>query len=154
MKLLYEIPIYSFPRERVTQFWEDKYSRDISTREDKQEIVKALKQAGYPANCWKFNEIVGYVSIFLQNQDIVASLAYDARERTVIGGKARIRIDPSTLFRVCIRENRTSTEVMDELKSRIEYESKHHRWLKKRYIYTEAFYNVAENLDWHSIVWG
>jgi len=61
--LVYEIPVYSMPEEVFV----DKYSKRFEDLRG----AELLKQVNYPKGVWHFNQIIGYVTVSVDEFDIL-----------------------------------------------------------------------------------
>ncbi len=152
---IFEIPVYSFTQEKVQKHWDKFYRKQISDKgyDDAQqnEIISKLKSIENSKMIWKYNEIVGYITINIQRMDILAMLYKDMRRRIQIGGKCKISLADPSLFRVRVKKLHSSKQIIDMLKSEINMLQKEHYWLRKRFIYTETFYNICPYINWDQL---
>lgn len=64
-KKLFDIPIYSVSQKDFAQ----KYNAQFDGRD--KDIVQKLKQKQYPQGIWIYNQIIGFVAIFMDKNDII-----------------------------------------------------------------------------------
>lgn len=91
-KLIYQIPIYSMPKKEFEHRWDKwknkwyKRSRQMGNSiEEADQVITNVMQLQYPRNVWEYNQIVGFVEIFINSTDIVFNIqkTLDTRIRAV-----------------------------------------------------------------------
>lgn len=151
----FEIPVYSYTKETAQNYWDEFYRKLASGKnydEDQQnKIITELKNKDYPKHVWKYNEIVGYITINKQGRDIGGYLYKDKHERIQIGGVSKIYLIHPRLFRISVKKTYNASQITYTINKEINLLQKEHNWLKKRYICTEAFRNICSYIDWKQI---
>lgn len=153
--IIFEIPVYSYTQEGVEKYWDEFYRKRVSVMgysyEQENEIIDKLKSVGNDKCIWKYNEVVGYITINIEGRSIVAKLYKDKRRRIRIGGISNICLADFHLFRINIKRTYNSNQIMDMIKYEMDILKKEHHWLRKRYIDMESFYNICPYINWGQI---
>lgn len=62
---IFEIPIYSMKKETFDNRWKSYFKNNFD-----EEIMESIKYGYFPMNVWKYNQIVGYITISISKNDI------------------------------------------------------------------------------------
>lgn len=150
---IYDIPVYICPWEEFNNYWNDYYEKNFRRiDESEEEWIKRraeFKQISHRRTTWKYQAIIGYISVYIHGIDLFTTLSIDARKRKIKGGRPDIYYGTSTFFSIRVRKNMSSEEIMNEFKLNIKEVSKGR--LKNRYIDIEPFYNICKYIDWHEV---
>lgn len=149
---LFDILVYNRSVEEFNKYWDDKYRKLLGQHysgDELNEKITICKEANRPATNWKFQNVIGYISIFMHGYSLFATLSIDVREKKYIDGKPDIRYDPSTFFSLYVKEEMTSEQILKEFNGLLHCSIKER--LSKHYIDLEAWDNIAELIDWHSL---
>lgn len=70
--LLFEIPVYSMTKQAFDAKWEEiNESRFLALRGFSEDEIKDYSYLlDYPRNQWKYNQIIGYIAIYVSAQDV------------------------------------------------------------------------------------
>ena len=158
-KLIYEIPIYSMSESEFKQRWDkwkdkwyDASSQIGHTEEEKEEIVRSIMNNQYPKNVWKYNQIVGFVEISINNNiDVTFNVqkTLDTKIRAV--GKTKHYIqDMMTNGMHFYAGTSTNLEIISEIDS---YLDSIEKGLKKPfYLYRDTYDNLKYYIDFKGML--
>ena len=149
---LFDILVYNRSAEEFNEYWNKKYGKILETHysgDELKEKIAICKEANRPATNWKFQNVIGYISIFAHGYSLFSKLSIDVREKKYIEGKPDIRYDPSTFFGLYVKEEITSEQIIDEFNDLLQCSIKER--LPKRYVDLEAWNNTAKLIDWHEL---
>lgn len=65
---IFEIPIYSMKKETFDNRWKSYFKNNFNNLD--KEIMESIKDVYFPMNVWKYNQIVGYITISISKNDI------------------------------------------------------------------------------------
>ncbi len=65
---IFEIPIYSMKEDIFNNRWKNYFQNNFSNVD--KEIMESIKDVYFPMNVWKYNQIVGYITISISKNDI------------------------------------------------------------------------------------
>lgn len=100
---------------------------------------------------WRFNEIVGYVSLVTRRGEIVGELFLRESKRIVGRPKGRLIYHHEPLF-MHVRREWKSKEIFDAMCSKLAELQKQDKRLRRRVLDTEILTNIGAHLDWRTIV--
>ena len=84
-KTIFEIPIYSMKEEIFNARWnkyrEEEYLYVAKGKKIDAERKRILDEHNFPMYAWKYNQIIGYIVISVQNKDIVFDIFCSIKER-------------------------------------------------------------------------
>lgn len=149
---LFDILVYNRSAEEFNEYWNMKYRKFLSQHysgDELKEKISICKDANRPATNWKFQNVIGYISIMKHGYTLFATLSIDVRQKKYIDGRPDIRYDPSTFFSLYVKEQMTSEQILDEFNSLLQKSIKER--LPKRYIDLEAWNNTSKLIDWHEL---
>lgn len=65
---IFELPIYSMKEDIFNNRWKNYFENNFSNVS--KEIMESIKDIYFPMNVWKYNQIVGYITISISKNDI------------------------------------------------------------------------------------
>lgn len=150
---LIDIQVYNRSIEEFNKYWNQKlsklYRRADMTDDEWERYLPLIKELNKPATNWKFQNVIGYISIFKHGYSLFATLSIDIRKKKYIEGRPDIRYNPSTFFSLYVKEEMTSEQIRDKFNDLLHQSIKER--LPKRYIDLEAWDNMNKLVDWHKV---
>lgn len=149
---LCDILVYNRSVEEFNDYWDRKYEKLLSplySGEELKEKIALCKDVNRSATNWKFQNVIGYISIMKHGYSLFATLSIDVRQKKYIEGRPDIRYDPSTFFSLYVKEKMTSEQILEEFNGLLHRSIKER--LPKRYIDLEAWNNISTLIDWHEL---
>lgn len=149
---LFDILVYNRSMEDFNKYREKKYGKLLEpyySGDELKERIDICKEANRPTTNWKFQNVIGYISIFKHGYSLFATLSVDVRKKKYIEGRPDIRYDPSTFFSLYVKKDMTSEQILEEFNDLLHRSIKER--LHKRYIDLEAWNNTANLIDWHEL---
>ena len=154
-KKLFEIPVYSTSPERFKKCLKSELDEQTITIEDttKKNIQERLKNAYYPICKWEYNEIIGYIQIFIEHNDIVFEVYSSSKRRIQLLSSQKPRIKPEYIngchFRV--DDSFTNDNIANKIIEWLKFVKKEHIH-KKQFIDSEAFNVLVHHVDYRAII--
>lgn len=152
---IFDIPIYALSRKQLQKKYDkymDKQAKIFQL--DCESDVNTNYNYIYPANCWQFNHIVGYISISCdeKNLDIKLYLPYKPLERYIWHSKQKILLRDSMLNgqHIYIPNYRTNEEILarlDDMLTDIICNNVPSRF----FVDTEIYENIKGMIDFQNI---
>lgn len=155
-KKLFEIPVYSISPELFEKCWKNKLDQQAATIEDtadKKVFQEQLKREYYPLYVWEYNEIIGYIQIFLEHNDIVFEVYSSDKDRIQLFSSRKPRIRPIFIngchFRV--EDSFTNSDIANKIIEWLNFVEKEHIH-KGRFLAREAFDALVNHVDYKAII--
>lgn len=157
-KIVYEIPIYSMPKNEFKRRWDNWkkkwYERSEQmgyTTEETEEVINSIMATQYPRNIWKYNQIVGFVEIAVNHRDVSFNVqkTLDTRIRAV--GKTKHYIqDMITNGMYFMIGNMTNDRIIVEIDDCLDSIQKN---LSKPFcLYRDTYDNVKRYIDFRTLM--
>lgn len=155
-KTIFEIPIYSMSKDEFESKWKIKkatlYEKFIAHGHSAESARLGVESCFYPRWLWEYNQIIGYIKIYLTRDDVNFDLYCSLSKRYGIDRKTRHFIENWSIngshFRI---GEKTNSEVRTEIRSWLR--TIHNEYLKgKFYIDYSVFDNTIDFLDIRGIV--
>lgn len=157
-KIVYEIPIYSMPKNEFKRRWDNWkkkwYERSEQmgyTTEETEEVINSIMATQYPRNIWKYNQIVGFVEIAVNQRDVSFNVqkTLDTRIRAV--GKTKHYIqDMITNGMYFMIGNMTNDRIIAEIDDCLDSIQKN---LSKPFcLYRDTYDNVKRYIDFRTLM--
>lgn len=93
IKTIFEIPIYSMTEKSFNSKWEkikqEEYNYVSKGKELNPEYKRILDEHNFPMCVWKYNQIIGYIVISIQNKDIVFDIYCCTEKRYMAKSKSK-----------------------------------------------------------------
>ena len=64
---IFEVPIYSMKEDIFNNRWKNYFQNNFSNVN--KEIMESIKDVYFPMNVWKYNQIVGYITISISKNE-------------------------------------------------------------------------------------
>jgi hypothetical protein len=92
-KVLYEIPIYSMQQEEFEKRWkkirEKEKSEFISNVHSQEDAKQTFRNIHFPKDVWKYNQIIGYICISINSNDILFDIYKTLDKNFHVNSKTR-----------------------------------------------------------------
>ena len=154
-KKLFEIPIYSMNENKFFIKWEKHFEEKwnkfkyYNPNIDKNDYIENLKEFVRPQLTWQYNQIVGYIEIYYNFQDIYFQVYYPKVSKIVFNSKQKhfIKGEIQVGYHFNINPFKTNKEVIEEID----------RWLKMikrddipngRYLDLELYNLYKDKIDY------
>lgn len=101
---------------------------------------------------WKYNEIVGFIDVFIWSKQIRGNLYYIQAKRVNRNAKNRTLKYYGKSFEIINIENKTSNEIFQKLINRLSNLTKESIMLKNRYIDISTIETLGLYINWKKLV--
>lgn len=151
-----EIPIYRCPVDRHTKEMERKKQDWLGPlQETKDTAPESFSRAEQYWEChewypWRYNEIVGWLRLFLLGSQIRGELWYTKAKRISPRPKKPI-FRHGEVFLKGFQPSQTDTEILSELAEELA-EFKKSKRLKGRFLDLECFLSIAPSVSWRKLL--
>ncbi len=93
---IFEVPIYSMKEDIFNNRWKNYFKNNFSNVN--KEIIESIKDAYFPMNVWKYNQIVGYITISISKNDIWFDLYSSLNKKFQFKSKTKQFIQDTNLL--------------------------------------------------------
>ncbi len=148
--IFFEIPIYRCSREKYSKEVEIDYQKFADKCYKLEE--KDMKDFYYKTiwNPWKYNDIIGYLNLYILGNQFRADLWKVEKERYYKGiTKKQFKYFDKSL-QVSIPRDLSSEEILEFIKTKLVDLNK--KEFKNRYFDLEAFIAIADFVNWKELV--
>jgi hypothetical protein len=154
---LYEIPIYAFTekelRDRLEKYKESLHKDEFISNKDI--LDKAIELETFPYRFWSHNHIVGYVDVFLENQDVVFEVYLPCpmikRYRWLRKSKVLLRNILANGTHFCIKSTMTNSDIANAILEMLNWIIKEHV-PKRFYVDRRSFDSIYNYVDYNEIL--
>ena len=125
IKTIFEIPIYSMTEKSFNEKWkkikQEEYDYVRKGKELDLERKRILDDSNFPMCVWKYNQIIGYIVISIQNRDIVFDI-FSCTEKKYMAKSKRKKfmqnwyINGMQLLSTTLTEKKKKKKILDYLK--------------------------------------
>lgn len=154
---LFDIPIYSSKEKVFNKKW-GKYFEDIFEKykhiqKNKEEYINNLKQWNYPKNVWEYNQIVGYIQIYLEFSDVNFKIFLSDKERCVYNSsvKSFMKDTYQLGLHFHIDKSSTNSEIVEKMDYFIKSIMKNDI-RKNRYLDLEQYNNIKNLINYEELI--
>jgi len=160
---IFEIPVYSVSEKKYYEKFEKAITKQttlnlahfkdlfpLNFQEEHHRYLSKIRERLSDSFKWRYNEIVGYIGIYVLGNQIRAEYSYTEAKRIVIKSKKTI-IWIGKLFERSIYDKENSEEIFEILKEEIELVKKE-KPFKKRFIDTSILYKTGRYINWSQIM--
>lgn len=155
-KLLFEIPIYALSKSNFERKWEKRKKSEVDSYikvgNSKERAFELFEKYNYPKNVWKYNQVIGFINIFVIGDDIELKL-FCSREKNV-----RVTFQKKYFITDCMIngthfyvEDKDNDFIKNEIGEFLEM-IKEEILPKKYYVDDSAYKNVIEYIDLKGII--
>ena len=146
LKTVCEIPVYSMSEEEFENYFYDNSLKDYEEHPD----FEMLKQANRIDSIWRFNQIIGYITVSVEKQDIVFEVYKNTKKVFPLSSKK----NPMQCQYLNGFHFRASGLSNDEIANRINYyiEQIGKEFFNGRYIDKETLYNIIYLVNYSKIL--
>lgn len=93
---IFEVPIYSMKEDIFNNRWKNYFQNNFSNVN--KEIMESIKDVYFPMNVWKYNQIVGYITISISKNDIWFDLYSSLNKKFQFKSKTKQFIQDTNLL--------------------------------------------------------
>lgn len=93
---IFEVPIYSMKEDIFNNRWKNYFENNFSNVN--KEIMESIKDVYFPMNVWKYNQIVGYITISISKNDIWFGLYSSLNKKFQFKSKTKQFIQDTNLL--------------------------------------------------------
>lgn len=94
--IIFEVPIYSMKEDIFNNRWKNYFQNNFSNVN--KEIMESIKDVYFPMNVWKYNQIVGYITISISKSDIWFDLYSSLNKKFQFKSKTKQFIQDTNLL--------------------------------------------------------
>ena len=153
--LLFEIPVYPWSKEEFDKKWKIKNSKLVEEMtqhgHSNEDAEKISSQLSFPNRLWRYNQIVGYITITVTKQDVFFDLYCTMDKRFYFDTKTKHFIQNmgmlGTHFPI---DAKTNAEIKIEIQKWLKIIQNER--LKRFYVDYSVFDTVFEHTDIRAIV--
>lgn len=119
-KILFEIPIYSMPKNVFDNKWKKIKQREVENllkiNDELDKYEYWINKIYFPISVWKYNQIVGYIQILIKNKDIIFELFLTEDKNIHFNGKSKhfIVYSPTNGLHF-FTDDKNNQEIKDEI---------------------------------------
>lgn len=154
-KVIFELPIYSCSQKDFDKYWEQKEDatiKDAKLSGSSDDIIQCIILQFSPKNIWKYNQIIGYITVSINSHDVLFDLYLALDKKTYKNSTTKHFIQNvapnATHFYI---ENKTDAEIKNEIESQIDFIRANH--LKSNYYIDDTIIkNLLPYIDIRKII--
>lgn len=149
---LFEIPIYSMSEEEFYRRWDKFFEKNKSQFRDESTFL-SHKELYFPVNVWKYNQIIGYITVSASRSDIWFNLYKAQNNKLYFNSRMKKFIIDTGLqgYHFRVKDNDSNKTIKNNIVEWLN-ELVKRKELKKYYIDTLTFKNQIEFMDIKEII--
>lgn len=154
-KYIFSIPIYTCSEEEYERKRDVYFRKNLvkySVRNDKQSL-NLFESAFYKYlwSPWKYNQVIGFIEIFVWGKDIRGELYFEESKRISIHSKKRRYELQGKAFEMGVYFVQQTDNIFKNLSAHLEY-LKNEKPYKGRYIDLNRFYEIGPYINWRALL--
>lgn len=155
-EVLFELPIYSCSQQEFDEYWKNK-ADEIAREERKagnpEDIVQKIVSLNSPRNIWKYNQIIGYIVIWVNECDVNFDLFHTIGIRRYYKNAVKKHFIQNTGLTGChfYAADKTNQEIKEEILKYIGLIKKEHI-KNKQFVEESVLCNLLPYIDIRKIM--